>query len=249
MSPLYPLRNICNKNIILYIFLLFPYVSPSSAADFYGKLMIGMGWTNGGKDNQMFVSGAGSPIYDNFTDDNEYHSSINAGFEVGVNLDFVYPISVGIGYYALDDFKQTGHINELGDSRFRNYAYQYQLSSQRLILDAAIHFPQEKFTPYASIGAGYAWNKFSNYHDWVIDPNTKPEETPFENKESSGFTWQVGIGIYYPVLSDLMFELSYNFVNLGNSPSGRDKSGYYLGDLKTDNLLSHQIMLGIRHVF
>lgn len=82
-------------------------------------------------------------------------------------------------------------------------------------------------TPYVSLGLGYGWTS--------IDDGEKVDD--------SNMAWQLGAGITYAAMDNLMFDLGYRYLN--NTTFTIESPA---GNIDTD-IESHQIYLGARLAF
>lgn len=82
-------------------------------------------------------------------------------------------------------------------------------------------------TPYVSLGIGYGWT------------NLEHQELN-EKRDDSNMAWQLGAGISYSVMDNMMLDLGYRYLN--------STTFAFTDDIDFD-IASHQIYLGARLAF
>jgi len=97
-----------------------------------------------------------------------------------------------------------------------------------------------RMTPYIGAGAGVAMLYTSDFASTVTPPFTGGLSTA-----QSNFAWAGMAGVGFSISPNLMVDLSYRYINLGDTKSGADASG----QMTFKNLAAHQVRVGLRWSF
>ena len=192
-------------------------------------------------------------------------------FAIGYDFNkrFNVPVRAEIEYGIFGHMKlQGGHWeagNGLGPrSSERQWDRQVDLDIQTLLFNAYYDFRNSTpFTPYVGGGLGLAfitskWRETKYYSDrqwWKQDYYEKGS-----SKLNTNFAWQLGLGVAYDFNDYVSVDLGYRLMGLGPvQTSSTDMLGQYhdgtwygSGEnqkFTIDNLLIHQVNLGIRVTF
>lgn len=146
-----------------------------------------------------------------------------------------------------------------GKEEVDSFKYKNSLKSQTFFLNNYFDFQNTtKFTPYISAGLGIALNKST------IQRSYNNNHISTEKMNSNNFAWNVGTGITYEVMPNVLLDLSYRFINAGKITGSHrmvehDVYDNGIGDqtFGTDTntseykttLKSHNLMFGFRHTF
>jgi opacity protein-like surface antigen len=106
-------------------------------------------------------------------------------------------------------------------------------------------------TPYVGAGIGTSRNTISGFRD----VNTELNAGGYAGTESQwNFAWALHAGVGFRVTENLIFDLGYSYVDLGNAKTdtayninpnfSRDNDGF-----KFKNITSHDVNFGIRYEF
>ena len=238
----------------LLVLMTLSIPSISYCGDYYLKGFSGFSHTESKLKKDLDVINKISKV---IIDSYENHDkSDNAGvIGVGAGLNFNVDscrLSAGVGWYWQNEIKNKGYIDLHGEGSFRDYSYQYKTQHQRLMLEGAFFWMMNDpdLQPYISAGLGYSRNRFTGYSEkdiYPADSTAKSPDpiTPFKSATRNEPAWQIGIGILIPLSDVLLLDMGYQYANLGKVESGRDKPGRYSGKLKTDDLTSQQLLLGL----
>jgi opacity protein-like surface antigen len=95
-----------------------------------------------------------------------------------------------------------------------------------------------RLTPYIGGGAGVAYTRVSGYSG--PDP-------PFSgaDKNQWGLAWAAMAGVSYPVSRNMMVDVGYRYLNIGNVKTASDASG----DMTFKNVGAHEVRVGLRWSF
>jgi opacity protein-like surface antigen len=97
-----------------------------------------------------------------------------------------------------------------------------------------------RFTPYIGAGAGTALVSVNDYHSTGAPPF-------FGNTDHSQWTfaWAGMAGVAWAVAPNLMIDIGYRYLNVGNART----SSSALGAMKFDNIAGNEVRVGLRWSF
>ncbi|WP_345199413.1 outer membrane protein [Kistimonas scapharcae] len=237
-----------------FTLITFSISNISYGGDYYLKGLLGYSHAESKLKKDMdVINKANKVIIDSY--ENHDKSDNVAVVGLGAGIDFnrcTYRLSVGAAWYWQNEIKNKGYIDLHGEGSFRDYSYQYKAQHQRLMLEGAFYWVmrEPELQPYVSAGLGFSRNRFTGYSENDIYPTDSTAKspdpiTPFKSAARNEPAWQIGIGILIPLSEALLLDMGYQYANLGKVESGRDKPGRYSGKLKTDDLTSQQLLLGL----
>ena len=119
-----------------------------------------------------------------------------------------------------------------------------ELRTQSLMLNGYYDFKNKsKFTPYLSAGVGVSRieNKVS------INPEALGTSENITTDTNNNFTWTAGAGVAYKVTENVALDLSYRYVDAGETDVSQSFEGTKLKN--TADLVSHDYSLGVRYNF
>ena len=119
-----------------------------------------------------------------------------------------------------------------------------ELRTQSLMLNGYYDFKNKsKFTPYLSAGVGVSRieNKVS------INPEVFGDSENITTDTNNNFTWTAGAGVAYKVTENVALDLSYRYVDAGETDVSQSFEGTKLKN--TADLVSHDYSLGVRYNF
>ena len=119
-----------------------------------------------------------------------------------------------------------------------------ELRTQSLMLNGYYDFKNKsKSTPYLSAGVGVSRieNKVS------INPEAFGDSENITTDTNNNFTWTAGAGVAYKVTENVALDLSYRYVDAGETDVSQSFEGTKLKN--TADLVSHDYSLGVRYNF
>ena len=106
------------------------------------------------------------------------------------------------------------------------------------------------FTPWVSAGIGYAriHQKTTGISTWDYGYGYSGRESLSRSGSADNFAWSLGAGVRYDVTPDIALDLSYRYLDAGDSSvSYKDEWGdKYKSEV---DVKSHDIMLGVTYNF
>ncbi|WP_211825670.1 outer membrane protein [Kistimonas asteriae] len=247
-----PCLRMSFKGFLTFITFCIPTISHGD--DYYLKGLLGYSHTESKLKKDMdVINQANKVIIDSYENHDKSDNAAVVGLGAGIDFNYrTYRLSVGAAWYWQNEIKNKGYIDLHGEGSFRDYSYQYKTQHQRLMLEGAFYWlmHEPELQPYISAGLGYSRNRFTGYSEKDIFPTDSTAKspdpiTPFKSATRNEPAWQIGIGILIPISEELLLDMGYQYANLGKVESGRDKPGRYSGKLKTDDLTSQQLLLGL----
>ncbi|EJQ6638379.1 porin family protein, partial [Escherichia coli] len=124
-------------------------------------------------------------------------------------------------------------------------------SVNTLMLNAYYDFRNDSaFTPWVSAGIGYAriHQKTTGISTWDYGYGSSGRESLSRSGSADNFAWSFGAGVRYDVTPDIALDLSYRYLDAGDSSvSYKDEWGdKYKSEV---DVKSHDIMLGVTYNF
>ncbi|EIG5721196.1 porin family protein, partial [Escherichia coli] len=106
------------------------------------------------------------------------------------------------------------------------------------------------FTPWVSAGIGYAriHQKTTGISTWDCGDGYSGRESLSRSGSADNFAWSLGAGVRYDVTPDIALDLSYRYLDAGDSSvSYKDEWGdKYKSEV---DVKSHDILLGVTYNF
>ncbi|MGE0563021.1 MAG: outer membrane protein [Pseudolabrys sp.] len=194
---------------------------------------------------------------DNLTNILDVNNSVR---NVGLGFDSSGLVGLGFGYHWNDwlriDFtgeyrsRANFHGSQIITSGGNTYTNEYSASKSEWLFLANAYFDLgtwHGFTPFIGAGIGGARITIHSFED-INTPNLG---VAFADDASKwNFAWALHAGIGYKVTKNVVIELAYRYVNLGDAESGDIYT--YLGTnnvynpMQFEKLTSHDIKLGVR---
>ncbi|MEJ9340217.1 outer membrane beta-barrel protein, partial [Escherichia coli] len=120
-----------------------------------------------------------------------------------------------------------------------------------LMLNAYYDFRNDSaFTPWVSAGIGYAriHQKTTGISTWDYGYGSSGRESLSRSGSADNFAWSLGAGVRYDVTPDIALDLSYRYLDAGDSSvSYKDEWGdKYKSEV---DVKSHDILLGVTYNF
>ncbi len=102
------------------------------------------------------------------------------------------------------------------------------------------------FVPYVGAGIGAAYN--------IVDDVTAAWlEDSIEGDKTLSFAWQVSAGVGYQIRENMILDVGYRYMDLGDARSGRIDESYGQFNvnppIEFEDLTSHEIKVGLRYHF
>ncbi|EEY3944128.1 outer membrane protein [Escherichia coli] len=172
------------------------------------------------------------------------------GIAAGYNFypQFSLPVRTELEFYARGnaDTKYNLYKDDWSRGDLKN-----EVSVNTLMLNAYYDFRNDSaFTPWVSAGIGYAriHQKTTGISTWDYGYGYSGRESLSRSGSADNFAWSLGAGIRYDVTPDIALDLSYRYLDAGDSSvSYKDEWGdKYKSEV---DVKSHDIMLGVTYNF
>ncbi|HBP9056128.1 TPA: porin family protein, partial [Escherichia coli] len=173
--------------------------------------------------------------------DTVFGGGIAAGYDF--YPQFSIPVRTELEFYARGnaDTKYNLYKDDWSRGDLKN-----EVSVNTLMLNAYYDFRNDSaFTPWVSAGIGYAriHQKTTGISTWDYGYGYSGRESLSRSGSADNFAWSLGAGIRYDVTPDIALDLSYRYLDAGDSSvSYKDEWGdKYKSEV---DVKSHDIMLG-----
>ena len=97
-----------------------------------------------------------------------------------------------------------------------------------------------RITPYIGAGAGVAYAHVSDYASTAAPPFSGDT-----SRKQWKFAWAGMAGLAYPISHNLMVDVGYRYLNIGDLSSGSDA----FGAMEFKNVAAHEVRVGLRWSF
>ncbi|MBC0790384.1 porin family protein, partial [Escherichia coli] len=178
--------------------------------------------------------------------DTVFSGGIAAGYDF--YPQFSIPVRTELEFYARGKADSKYNLDKDDWSRddLKN-----EVSVNTLMLNAYYDFRNDSaFTPWVSAGIGYAriHQKTTSISTWDYGYGSSGRKSLSRSGSADNFAWSLGAGVRYDVAPDIALDLSYRYIDAGDSSvSYKDEWGdKYKSEV---DVKSHDIMLGMTYNF
>lgn len=131
-----------------------------------------------------------------------------------LTINSLYTLQVGVSYHHISSMDVKGNLEQGISPPYYQSTYSYNVTSSQYLVEAKLRRQFYRYFPYVFLGLGVASNRADNYSTTV--PSYLTVTPDYSNKTTNSFTYSLGIGVDYFVMSRLSIGLGYRFINLGN---------------------------------
>ncbi|KTD16363.1 SPOR domain-containing protein [Legionella jordanis] len=158
--------------------------------------------------------------------------------------------SLGIRYQHLFLENMGGTVTQYSIPEFRNYRYNWELSSDVWSLFGKINLVQQyHLSPYIDGGIGVAANKAGAYRETPIADVTPRVSPGFEKHSHTDLAYHVGAGIDVAFSNAISLSLGYEFQDLGSISSASGNFSWAGERLNLDKFQTNSVFLSVSYVF
>ena len=203
--------------------------------------------------DQRFLSGDEEET-SKYKGGDDHDTVFSGGIAAGYDFypQFSIPVRTELEFYARG--KADSKYNVDKDSWSGGYwrdDLKNEVSVNTLMLNAYYDFRNDSaFTPWVSAGIGYAriHQKTTGISTWDYGYGSSGRESLSRSGSADNFAWSLGAGVRYDVTPDIALDLSYRYLDAGDSSvSYKDEWGdKYKSEV---DVKSHDIMLGMTYNF
>ena len=155
-------------------------------------------------------------------------------------------------YRAKADFYASQRVTDLGNDNVYSDDYTARKSEWLFLANGYVDLGTYRgITPYVGAGIGTSRNTITGFRD----VNTELGATGYADAHSHwNFAWALHAGLGFQVTENLIFDLGYSYVDLGNAKTdtayntnpawSRANDGF-----KFKDITSHDVNFGIRYLF
>lgn len=148
-----------------------------------------------------------------FTGNIAYGVNFLPAYNVPIRLEFEYAYHDKVNLNSTVTGAPALTISGINITEMKN---KNNVTSQTFMFNGYYDFiNHSKFTPYLSVGLGSAYTKFETAAE--IASSTTTIENNNASDKSSHFAWAVGAGVSYAINPNLSLDLSYRYLNMGES--------------------------------
>jgi len=162
---------------------------------------------------------------------NSLGGAVTGGLGVGIKRDW---IRTDLTADYLSDMKYQGTVAAPNDVTAKMSAWSVLLNGY---LDLGSWY---RVSPYIGAGVGAARVRVSDFQSTATPPFTAGASNSQWN-----FAWAAMAGIGYSISPNVVADVGYRYLNLGDTKSATDPSGY----MTFKNIASHQVRVGLRWSF
>lgn len=155
-------------------------------------------------------------------------------------------------YRGKSDFYASQRVTKLDDNSVYSDDYTARKSEWLFLANGYVDLgTYHGITPYVGAGIGTSRNTISGFRDI----NTELNASGYAGSESQwNFAWALHAGLGFKVTENLIFDLGYSYVDLGNAKTdtayNTDPAWSRANDgFKFKNITSHDVNFGIRYLF
>lgn len=205
------------------------------------------------EDPMMVKNGSIYPTPNNFdqfwtTTDAQAVVAAEAGYRWQPNQQWFPSYSASLYYNHLFSTNIGNHITQYSIPEFRNYIYNWTVSSDVLLALAKLNlFNYEQFSPFVQGGIGVAFNHASNFNEAALPGVTQRISPAFADNTNCAFAYALGIGIDWSINTRFILSLGYQFQDMGNVYSGRGVTTWSGDVLKTNTYQTNLALLKINY--
>lgn len=199
--------------------------------NFYVKAEAGKSWLESFSGNGSAGDYLKAKPENNFT----YGAAVGYNFAKGFRADLN-------GQVRCLNYKASGSIASTQiQQRQQTQSYSLFLNGSYEIETGSI------FTPYVTVGVGYAYNKAGE----LVSDSDAPEVTNFKapGKNASNFAWNIGVGTAVKLGKSVDLDITYRYLDLGKiaMQSTTAGTGRLVRDVKpsSQSIKAHQLTVGL----
>jgi opacity protein-like surface antigen len=195
-----------------------PY--PRSLPDFLPVISVGLGAafsTHTNRSQSYPIINTNTDLFYNYNASETWKTA--EMFEGFIGLEtpasFHQHWQLGLGINQEGNFHPKGILTQGANVGPQNmYNYTYNIVSRQVLLEGKLFLAERKMLhPYVLLGMGGAFNTASDFQTSVPDYLAFTRE--YDDKTTSNFSYQVGLGIDVEVIPNLRLGLGYRFADMG----------------------------------
>ncbi|WP_058533842.1 hypothetical protein [Legionella saoudiensis] len=161
-----------------------------------------------------------------------------------------YQLSLGLAGY----FFQLGQVRGteypfINEGIFDTLNYGFHAKSDSLMVEAKTVYSRYGLKPYALLGIGPSWNKFSAYYEKPSNSSLSASPAvPFSDRTKQTFSYELGAGLQYLLWDDQQRHIQYHasagyqYFNLDRGALGLSSAQTTSARLKVKNLYTQGVI-------
>ena len=201
--------------------------------------------------DQRFLSGDEEET-SKYKGGNDHDTVFSGGIAAGYDFypQFSIPVRAELEFYARGNADTKYNIEKHPAGYWRD-DLKNEVSANTLMLNAYYDFRNDSaFTPWVSVGIGYAriHQKATGISTWNYGTGNHGRDSLSRSGSADNFAWGLGAGVRYDVTTDIALDLSYRYLDAGDSSvSYKDEWGdKYKSEV---DVKSHDIIFGVTYKF
>ena len=218
----------------------------------------GISKVDGGQKSVFFNSAF--PEHDTLVKDSESNYNFIGGGGIAYNFlmdennsnSLIHDVSIGLDYYGFNT-SVTGDVLQFGVLHFNNFDYDFNIETQRLMLDAQLNFRplKNKMMLFVVAGIGAANVKAQYYDTPNLVHGTSGGGINLPSNTEHNTAYSVGAGFRIPVTQKIHVSLSYLYTDLGSATTGSASIPFASGTIQPVTMQVHTQtgLVGINYAF
>lgn len=196
-----------------------------------------------------FPSPADRDIFTGSRNNNPVSTGVTLGWFWEQEADWFPAWYLGLRYKYLFSKGFPGTVLEYSLPKYANYTYEWTMESNILLIQGKINvFRFNQFLPWASFGAGAAFNRSDKYSEKPI-PGVTPRINPaFRANTHTGFSYAVGAGVDFECDENWVATAGYEFQYFGDFQSGTGtNTRWFAQSLSQSGLYGNSLILSLTY--
>lgn len=191
------------------------------------------GWYLRGDIGYRWLKNSGADAATGFSapSSSKFNNNVAAGFGAGLKSGW---LRTDLTIDFIPTTRYTGQVATPGDTTAKVSGTAFLLNGY---LDLGSWY---LMTPYVGVGAGAASMRISNYTSTATPPFSGNAD-----RSQWNFAWAGMAGVAYAISPNMMVDLGYRYLSLGDVMTGSDA----FGSMRLKNITSHEVRVGLRWTF
>lgn len=162
-------------------------------------------------------------------------------------------VSLGLSAYYVDLGKISGTEvpgSNMGLTDTLNYSM--KANSLAFLLEPRFIYTSYRVQPYLLLGAGYALNTLNNFKETTPAGSHAVPSNPYGSHTQGEFAYELGAGLQYPFTikhQHCLLRLDYHYLNVGDAALGAANGQTTNERLRSNNVSTNIISLGLSYLF
>lgn len=216
------------------------FINSVMPAHFLVTASVGADFVNVGQTKNVTLL---PPFENRYVDQTGIQSLFDGGVFLGAEW-FVSPLfswQLGVAGYRTSSMDVTGDVWQFADPNYDNFDYTYNIVNERLVAETKLLTTvYERVHPYISGQLGASRNMTSNF-DEKPDTCSAVPGSPFEDHNTTAFTYGVGAGVDVDLTKHLRLGAGYQFADLGRASLGSASTAATNDSLSVSHMYTQEL--------